>query len=86
MSPRQGKYITGEVLSSCGFPIATAICFHEAVEHTVVGNLFDEIWGAGFFTVGEVIDAYGKSVGLDVISRGAADAILIKRALGLNTE
>ena len=80
---QQGKYITGEITSSTGMGIATAICFSEVVEHIAVSEVFSEIWGAGFFVVTDGVEAYGKSVGLGVISRGVADTLLIKRALGL---
>ena len=80
----QGKYITGEITSSTGMGIATAICFSEVVEHIAVSEVFSEIWGAGFFAVANGVEAYGKSVGLGVDSRGAADAKLIRRALGLS--
>lgn len=85
----RGKYIVGEVETSTGFDIATAVCFSEAVEHAAMAKLFTVIWGAGFFTVGcdehGILDvsASGKSIGLGVESRGSKDEKLIKKALGI---
>lgn len=83
----QGKYITGEVKSSVGMSVGSAICFSEYIAHADVAVLFDEIWGAGFFVICDGnVGAYGKSVGLQVESRCEKDAALIKRALGLNDQ
>ena len=85
----KGKYIVGEVASSTGFDIATAVCFCEAVEHAVIAKLFTEVWGAGFFNVGcdelgtVTVSVYGKSVGLGVENRGDKDEKFVKKALGI---
>ena len=86
----RGKYIVGEIESSTGFDIATAVCFSEAVEHSSVAKLFTVIWSAGFFNVGcdELgiinVAAYGKSISLGVESQFEKDEKFIKRALGLD--
>jgi len=83
----RGKYITGEVHSDHGMPVASAICFSGFIAHADVSKLFSEIWGAGFFTIenGQA-KVEGKSIGLKVSSRGAADEKMINKALGLNAK
>jgi len=86
----KGKYIVGDVETSTGFDITTAVCFSEAVEHAVVAKLFEVVWGAGFFNVGTgaelgtvTVSVYGKSVGLGVENRGDKDEKFIRQALGI---
>ena len=83
----EGKFITGEITSSHGMPIATAVCFSNVVEHIAVAPVFSEIWGAGFFTAHDgVVIATGKSLGLGIESRGSKDERMICMALGLPTQ
>ena len=86
----KGKYIVGEVKSSHGMTVLSAICFNEVVGHNDVARLFDTIHGAGFFNVNINDDgqryssAYGESVGIGIKSRGEQDSKQIDRALGLD--
>lgn len=80
----QSKYITGEAKTEYG-TIATAVCFSEVLGHADVARLFEEVWGAGFFYINDAgkVVAYGKSVGLNVVSRESKDARMIEKALCL---
>jgi hypothetical protein len=85
----RAKYITGEVKCDGGLgSVATALCFGEILGHSDLIGRFSEIWGAGFFFIGEdgKVTAYGKSVSLGVDSREEKDAQMIEKALGLKEE
>ena len=86
----KGKYIVGELHSGFGLGVLTAVVFNEVASHDTFKNMFDTIYGAGFFTLdpdgpGGQIDVFvhGESTSLQVKSRGAADVREIARALGL---
>lgn len=87
----RGKFITGKIKDKHG-PVLTAVCFCELVNHDSFKNSFVEILGAGFFWLDEdvkgnpIVVVQGKSVSLDVESRGEEDAFLIRRVLGLEPQ
>lgn len=80
----KGKYIVGELASSIGMPVVSAVCFNEVVSHDSFKQLFTEIYSAGFFHVqNDKIVVYGKSVSLNVESNEERDTKQIARALGM---
>jgi hypothetical protein len=84
-----GKYIIKEVRG-----IEVAILFHPLINHCDIGTKGDsrgETVSAGFFTVGAEpteddsrdisVSCWGKSVTLDMKSRGEKDEELVKKIL-----
>ncbi len=80
----KGKYIVGDLVTSDGFEILTALLFNEVVQHDTFKHRFTKIYGAGFFHVHEdKVVVYGESISLGVKGRGEPDALQIRRTLGL---
>lgn len=81
--PTKGKYVVGEMPLAVG-TMLTAVCFHEAINHSDMKKLFvGEPLGAGFFHIDQdKVWVYGESVSLNLKSR-PEDSRHISRVLGL---